>query len=206
MQKTVVDFLRHGDVSGEACFRGVTDDPLSELGWQQMRQQCQAGDWQSIVSSPLRRCAEFATTLGNERNIESAIDVGWREINFGDWDGLTATEINLHTPDALQQFYRDPFSFTPPNAERYADFIERVQNTWDRLIDKNVGKTVLVVTHAGVIRGIWTKLLHLSAQHSFQIEVPHACLTRFSCFDDENGRFVQLNFHKPLRLPILETP
>ena len=198
MQTTVVDFLRHGDVSDEACFRGVTDEPLSELGWQQMAQQCHAGQWQSIVSSPLRRCADFATTLAKNSNVELFIETGWSEINFGDWEGLAAAQINQQDPAALQQFYADPFSFTPPKAESYAHFSARIQTVWEQLIERHVGTTVLVITHAGVIRSIFAQLLQLSAQNSFQIEVPHACLTRFSCFDDQNGRFVQLNFHKPL--------
>lgn len=198
MQKTVVDFLRHGDVSGESCFRGVTDDPLSELGWQQMTQQCQAGQWQHIVSSPLRRCVDFATVLARNANLELSIEKGWREINFGDWEGLTAAQINQQDPANLQQFYADPFSFTPPKAESYVHFSARIQTAWEQLIEKHAGTTVLVITHAGVIRSIFAQLLQLSAQNSFQIEVPHACLSRFSCFDDHNGRFVQLNFHKPL--------
>ena len=198
MQKTVVDFLRHGEVSGAACFRGVTDDPLSELGWQQMAQQCQAGQWQSIVSSPLRRCADFAATLARNVNLELTIEQGWREIDFGDWEGLTAAQINQQDPTNLQQFYADPFSFTPPKAESYAHFSARIQTAWEQLIEKHAGTTVLVITHAGGIRSIFAQLLQLSVQNSFQIEVPHACLTRFSCFDDENGRFTQLNFHKPL--------
>jgi len=198
MQKTVVDFLRHGEVSGAACFRGVTDDPLSELGWQQMTQQCQAGQWQSIVSSPLRRCADFAATLARNAHVELTIEQGWREIDFGDWEGLTAAQINQQNPTQLQQFYADPFGFTPPKAESYADFGGRIQTAWQQLIEKHAGTSVLVITHAGVIRFMFAQLLHLSAQNSFQIEVPHACLTRFSCFDDEDGRFVQLNFHKSL--------
>ena len=197
MQKTVVDFLRHGEVKGDACFRGVTDDPLSELGWQQMAQQCHALQWQSIVSSPLRRCADFATTLARNSNVELFIEKGWSEINFGDWEGLTAAQISQQNPATLEQFYADPFSFTPPKAESYAHFCARIQTVWEQLIEKHAGTTVLVITHGGVIRCIFSQLLQLSAQNSFQIEVPHACLTRFSCFDDEAGRFVQLNFHKP---------
>jgi alpha-ribazole phosphatase/probable phosphoglycerate mutase len=198
MQQTVVDFLRHGEVKGAACFRGITDDPLSELGWQQMMQQCQGGQWQVIVSSPLRRCLDFASHLALTTHVELVTEMGWVEMNFGDWEGLTAAQIGQQDPDALHRFYSDPVSFTPPRAESYPRFINRIETAWEQLIEMYSGKNLLVVTHAGVIRTIYTQLLHLSARHSFQIEVPHACLTRFSCFDDANGRFVQLNFHKPL--------
>ncbi len=63
---TTVDLLRHGEPEGGNKYRGALDDPLSELGWAQMR--AATGDrcpWQAIVSSPLRRCAAFARELAN---------------------------------------------------------------------------------------------------------------------------------------------
>lgn len=34
---TIIDLLRHGDVEGGQKYRGQLDDPLSELGWNQLR-------------------------------------------------------------------------------------------------------------------------------------------------------------------------
>jgi alpha-ribazole phosphatase len=198
MQQTQIDFLRHGEVDGAACFRGITDDPLTELGWRQMTRQCQSGGWQVVVSSPLQRCADFAARLADDSGIEFVSEAGWAEMDFGDWEGLTATEIAQQDADALNRFYSDPLSYTPPKAENYASFAARIETAWKQLLATYAGKNLLVVTHAGVIRSLYSQLLHIPVRHSFQIEVPHACLTRFSCFDDEHGRFVQLNFHKPL--------
>ena len=198
LQPTIVDFLRHGEVRGEQCFRGVTDDPLTEQGWQQMYQQCQGRQWQVLMSSPLRRCASFAAAWGQEHQLEAAIDPNWMEIDFGDWEGQTAAQLSQHAPYALEQFYADPASFTPPNAESYTHFAQRIQQAWDGVLTQYVGQHVLVVTHAGVIRLLFSQLLGIKPQQSFQIEIPHACLSRFSCYDDEVGRFVQLNFHKPV--------
>ena len=61
---TLIDMLRHGEPDGGQKFRGAIDDPLSALGWVQMR--AAAGDyrdWEAIVSSPLCRCAAFAAEL-----------------------------------------------------------------------------------------------------------------------------------------------
>lgn len=198
LRQTTVDLLRHGEVEGKACFRGRTDDPLSKLGWRQMFQQCQGGQWQAVVSSPLRRCASFASAWGREHQTDVSIEPAWVELDFGDWEGLSAEQINQNSPQALQSFYQQPLDFTPPNAESYLHFSARVRRAWDELLKSHAGQTVLVVTHAGVIRALYSQLLNIPAQHSFQIEVAHACLSRFSCFDDERGRFVQLNFLKPI--------
>jgi alpha-ribazole phosphatase len=198
LQPTIVDFLRHGDVLGENCFRGVTDDPLTEQGWQQMYQQCQGRHWQALISSPLRRCASFAAVWAQEHQLPWVNEPNLMEIDFGDWEGQTAEQISRYAPNALNKFYLDPAGFTPPNAESYAHFAQRIQQAWDKVITQYAGQHVLVITHAGVIRLLFSQLLGITPQQSFQIEVPHACLSRFSCFDDEVGRFVQLNFHKPV--------
>lgn len=196
--RTTVDFLRHGEVQGGNYFRGVTDDPLTELGWQQMFQQCLGHQWQVVITSPLRRCLSFASAWSQEQLAEVVIESGWKEIDFGEWEGKSAEEINLLQPGILADYYANPLEFTPPHAESYASFAMRVQQAWEGLLTNYPGQNVLVVTHAGVIRQIFSTLLAIPVQHSFQIEVPHACLTRLSCFDDMAGRFVQLNFHRPI--------
>ncbi len=193
--RTTIDFLRHGEVAGGPCLRGVTDDPLTEKGWQQMHSQCAGGQWSRCISSPLRRCAEFAAALSQERHFELELDPNWREISFGDWDGLPASQID---PKALERYYANPDAYTPPNAEAYAAFADRIGVAWERLLRHHAGQSLLVITHAGVIRHLFAHLLAISVPRSLHIEVPHACLTRFSCFDDAAGRFVQLNYHRPL--------
>jgi alpha-ribazole phosphatase len=37
MKTTTIDLLRHGDVAGGVRLLGQWDEPLSELGWSQMR-------------------------------------------------------------------------------------------------------------------------------------------------------------------------
>lgn len=192
---TTLDFLRHGEVEGVTCFRGTTDDPLSVQGWQQMQRQCAGGRWQKIISSPLRRCAEFAASWAEEHRLEVVFEPDWREIHFGEWEGLRAEQIDS---ESLWRFYDNPSEFTPPKAESYAAFGKRIQLAWDRLLVDHAGQQVLVVTHAGVIRHLFVQLLGIPIQQSLKIEVPHACQTRFSCFESVSGRFVQFNFHKPV--------
>ncbi len=162
-----------------------------------MFNQCQGYDWQILISSPLQRCASFALEWAEKQRIEHLLDADWMEIDFGDWEGKTAQQIKAEDPDALQRFYADPQTYTPPNAESYSQFTCRIQRALDRIIQHYTGQHILLVTHAGVIRALFSLLLQISPRHSFQIQVSHACLTRFSCFDDESGRFVQFNFHKP---------
>jgi len=70
--QTQIDLLRHGEPVGGRRYRGQTDDPLSEKGWQQMRAAVlDVQGWDVIYSSPLRRCAEFAQELSRRRRCQS---------------------------------------------------------------------------------------------------------------------------------------
>jgi alpha-ribazole phosphatase len=194
----IVDLLRHGEVSGGNRFRGSTDDALTELGWQEMFRQCDGNTWDRVISSPLSRCRSFAEVWAEQQQLNLAIDADWREIDFGDWEGKTAEQISRMQPNELALFYADPFTFMPPGGERYLDFAARIHQAWENLLSNESGSRVLLVTHAGVMRELYSFLLAIPPRQTFQIDVPHACLTRFSCFQETDNRFVQLNFHRPV--------
>ncbi|MCF5955578.1 histidine phosphatase family protein, partial [Xanthomonas perforans] len=63
-----ITLLRHGD-TGQRSYRGQLDDPLTELGWQQLRAATADGTWDAVVASTLQRCALFATELAHARAI-----------------------------------------------------------------------------------------------------------------------------------------
>src|SRR5690554_8149987 len=91
---TVFDLIRHGEPEGGPMYRGSKDDPLSEAGWQQMRDAITEVDiWDAIVTSPMLRCVHFAQELSDRYSIPLHKDERLREINFGEWEGRTADEI-----------------------------------------------------------------------------------------------------------------
>ncbi|MCU7967191.1 MAG: histidine phosphatase family protein, partial [gamma proteobacterium symbiont of Bathyaustriella thionipta] len=57
-EKSTITLLRHGEPEGGTVFRGITDDLLTEMGWQQMNDAVNTlKNIDIILSSPLRRCA-----------------------------------------------------------------------------------------------------------------------------------------------------
>lgn len=174
----LVDLLRHGHVRGGACLRGWQDDPLDTAGRRQM-QAAVVGrtDWQRIISSPLQRCAVFADELADQLAIPCETDPRWRELGFGDWEGLTADQVLAHDPEALQGFWRDPVAHPPPKGETIAAFGARVDAAWAALREQlQTGDRVLLITHGGVIRLLLCRVLGLPFSEQFRFEVPHAAL------------------------------
>jgi len=194
---TIIDLIRHGEpVGGSGRYRGQIDDPLSEKGWRQMREAV-AGHcpWQAIVSSPLSRCAAFATELGQRHSLSVSFDKRLMEIGFGEWEGKTKDEISAHNPQALQNFYNDPIGYCPPGAEALADFEKRITAAWQVLLQDYAGKHVLVVVHAGVIRMLVRHVLAAPLDSMFRIGVPNAGISRFRIDGVGDQALTSLMFH-----------
>ena len=167
--------LRHGEVLGGARFRGGHDDALSDAGWAQLRAAARGeADLKHIVSSPSRRCADFARALAAERGLPLDVRPTLAERCFGDWEGLAAHQI----PTAeLTRFWDDPVGYTPPAAEPFANFRQRVLAGWHQLTAAGTAHT-LVLTHGGVVRVILAEVLGMNDCSGMLIEVPLASLTR----------------------------
>ncbi len=171
--------LRHGSVIGGVCFRGSTDDALTAEGWQQMWDSVQGQPrWDRIVSSPLQRCASFARELAKRSAIPYTLDARLREIHFGAWEGRTTANVHAATPDALQRFWTDPTTFTPPEAESLLAFQTRVLACWQRLQQSHEGQRLLIVTHGGVIRVLLCHLLEHPLARLQEFPVAHGALLR----------------------------
>ncbi len=98
MRTTVFDLIRHGEPAGGQMYRGHKDDPLSQQGWQQMRDAISADDeWDHILTSPLLRCREFSAELAREKNLPFTVAHDFKEISFGDWEGKPVNRWRRNT-------------------------------------------------------------------------------------------------------------
>ena len=176
---TIVDLLRHGEPEGGQMFRGAVDDPLSPLGWEQMRTA--VGDhreWEAIISSPLIRCAAFARELAERLDRPLEIIDDFSEISFGVWEGRAVAEVHATDPLAIAQFWRDPVAHPIPGGESVVAFDQRIRQAWDELMRRYYRRHVLLVAHGGTIRMILRQLLDMPVHRIWRIEVPFAALSR----------------------------
>lgn len=196
MEQTTIDMIRHGEPVGGKKYRGQLDDPLSEKGWRQMRTA--VGDhkpWDAVVSSPLRRCAAFATELAERHGLPLSFDERWQEIGFGEWEGQTAAQLMARDPDVLMRFWTDPLHNTPPGAETLAAFRDRIAAVWADTVAAHAGRHVLVVGHAGQMRMVLCQVLGMPIEHMFRIQVANAGLTRIVVDGQGEYALPRLLFH-----------
>lgn len=178
--QTTIDLLRHGEpVGGAGRYRGHTDDPLSEAGWQQMWAAVDgAPRWDLIVSSPLLRCHDFARQLAERTGIPCEIAPDLCELHFGDWEGKSWQEVQDSQPQQVQAFWRDPFRHPPPGGESLQVFARRVRSGHAALWRRHAGKHMLYVIHGGVIRVLLQEILAVPDHRLLSLEVSWACLSR----------------------------
>ncbi len=198
MNDTLVDLIRHGEPQGGRRYRGQgCDDPLGDKGWGQM--WAAVGDacpWTRLLSSPLQRCRDFAEALGARHGLEVRIAEDFKEVGFGNWEGLSPQQVNDRYPRAIEAFYQDPLARRPEGAEDLMAFSLRVNTALQQALSENTGEKLLLVTHAGVIRAIIGQVFQAPAQSWYRINVDYAGLTRL-CFGPQGGT---LEFHNRSRL------
>ncbi|MCF2949867.1 alpha-ribazole phosphatase family protein [Paraglaciecola aquimarina] len=185
-QITQIDLLRHGSIDGPPALYGRTDVCLSEQGLKQMfRQVRQLAFPDNIISSPLRRCKEFAQEMARDHQLPLHLEDDLRECDFGAWDGIKFDDTSQQWP-LMTSFWQDPSHNTPPKGESLQDFHQRVVNAWNKLTKQFSQEYSLVVCHGGVIRQILAHLLPVDWQDGdwySQLNIGYASLTRITIAD-----------------------
>ncbi len=168
----VVALVRHGQTRAnvEGRWQGQGDWDLDELG---QRQAAALGRWYgrytNVYTSPLKRAASTAAQVS--LNGAERVD-DFKELNMGEWEGLTTPEILERWPDALNDIFGSgkdlPRGRTGETwkqlSERFASGIEDV--------DHQLGTPTLVVAHGGAIRAYLSSLTESDDTHGESFYTP----------------------------------
>lgn len=193
---TTVDLFRHGQPDGGDKYRGSLDDPLSPTGWEQMAQVLgHHAPWQVVVTSPLRRCADFAGELATRLGVDLEVAKAFREMNFGHWEGRTSAELLQSDRERLLSFWRDPLHNPPPDGEHLDQVRQRVVAAWESLLARHPGRHILLVTHGGIIRVLLGHLLGMPFEHLSRLLVPYAAISRVQVEQVDGRHMPRLVFH-----------
>jgi alpha-ribazole phosphatase len=179
---TRVWLIRHGEPAEEArqrCY-GSLDVGLSETGRAQI-----AAVWEflkdekveAIYCSPRLRAFESATRR-SRAGLETCPTVlqDLREIDFGDFEGLTYDEIAERYPDLYCQWMESPTEVQFPNGECFAGMRARVLAAFDEIRREHENETIAIVSHGGVNRILIAWALQIPNHCLFRIAQDYAAL------------------------------
>lgn len=192
MKPTIIDVLRHGEPEGGQMYRGGgTDHPLSDSGWSQMhasiskRHDDAEDNWESIISSPMLRCKNFAHVLAKKRSIPITVNENFREASYGDWEGRKPSEIVKTSEKEYWDFFKDPVKCRPTNSESLDTFTSRIDSAFTAVLNEHEGEHVLLIAHLGVTRAIINKVLRMPLASQQRIDMPFAGMIRI--INDRKG-------------------
>lgn len=154
--------LRHGQTehSAEKRYSGSSDPQLTELGRKQARRAAEAvaklGQIDRIIASPAKRTQETANACAEVLGVpaEDIVTVdGFREVDFGDFEGLSRDEAQEQYPDEFADWQASTTQ-APPNGESISALHRRITRARLKLQEEYEGETVLVVTHMSPIKSV----------------------------------------------------
>lgn len=174
--------VRHGKTEWNETgrYQGCSDTCLSATGLKEaeaVRQRLAAEKIDAMYCSDLERAAQTARIIASGRDAKLVIRKELREIDFGEFEGLTFDEVGQRYPDNDWWTARDAAQRLP-QGESVGQLAARV----DQFIASCLGKhkereTILVVAHGGSLRTLVCRLLGLGLEHWWQIGIDSASVS-----------------------------
>ena len=169
---TVLALIRHGQTRAntEARWQGQGDWGLDELGHRQARALREwYGEAATVYASPLGRAQETAGYIAGNGVV--TVD-GLKEIDMGQWEGLTSDEIYEKWPDLMSTIYRDGVDLRRgETGESWGELTGRFRATVDGVTPAVADPTV-VVAHGGAIRAYVSSFTSTTDSHAESLYTP----------------------------------
>jgi broad specificity phosphatase PhoE len=148
---------RHGetDWNAERRFQGHADRPLNRLGREQaveLGRSLRGLPLAAVYSSDLARAAETARIAAAELGLEPEARPELREIDVGEWSGLTYAEITERFPEGVRRHEAGGDGWE--HGEPHAAMQERIVAAVRAIAGEHPGEHVLLVIHGGTMRAL----------------------------------------------------
>jgi ribonuclease H / adenosylcobalamin/alpha-ribazole phosphatase len=185
---TATLLLRHGQtpMSVQKRYSGQSDPPLTDAGVRQAgaaAKRLASAGIDAIVSSPLQRTVRTAEEVAAVTGLPVTADEGFRETDFGAWEGLTFAEVRERWPAEMTAWLADP-SVAPPGGESFAQVSERVTAALQRILAERADQTVLIVSHVTPIKTLVAAALLAPPAALYRMHLDVAALCEIDWYAD----------------------
>jgi alpha-ribazole phosphatase len=173
--------VRHGRIQaadGQRRYIGQMDVPLNDEGIKQARylQERFAGiELGAVYCSDLYRSRQTAEIIVADRIISLVVCKNLREIDVGEWEGCTFTDIAQRFPAHFKARGSDIAYYPIPGGESFVACSKRVIALFHEILKTSV-RNILIVGHAGTNRLLLCHALGLPVSNLFRIGQDYGCL------------------------------
>ena len=174
--------LRHGETAWtrERRFSGSGDLPLTPQGERQAQALADALASErvaAVYTSPLEQTRGTAEIIARAQGCPVIVEPGLREMAFGQWEGLTRDEVEARWSELFSLWRTAPERAVPAGGEGLLDVAGRAGKTLQQIRDDHPEGSVVVVSHAIVLRLIVLEALGLGPERLWSLDASPAGLT-----------------------------
>lgn len=185
---TSIILIRHGETEWNALgkFQGSRDIDLSEEGVLQANflKKRLNKNFDYIYCSPLKRALKTAQILSENMEINPVIYEDLREIDFGNWEGLTIKDIKNNYPEIFREWLTDD-TIGPLCGGDHSlrDASIRAKHAILNIASENKDKNVAVVAHGGIIKAALIGIFNWNMTMYHRLRLGNTSVSRLY-FDD----------------------
>ncbi len=162
---TRIGLIRHGQTqwNADGRWQGHAHVPLNDEGLRQAHLLAEhLAEIRLVIAhvyaSDQRRASQTGQAIAAALNAPLRLDARLREIDMGDWQGLTGEEIRTWDKERYDVISADPFNLPRPNGESLNQVADRATAALTEYVAHYPEAHLLVVTHGGTIRTILHRL------------------------------------------------
>jgi probable phosphoglycerate mutase len=189
MERTRVIIVRHGQTQWNLKLirQGHLDSPLTDRGRAQAKalgERLAQERFAALYSSDLGRAIQTAQTIAAVTGHTVVTDARLRERNLGVFQGLGREEIERRFPEEYRLHRSLGPDYVIPSGESVLQQVERNLLCLNEIAEKHLADTVVVVTHGGVLSGLFRHTFSIPFSAPRRFEFMNASL---NVFNFENG-------------------
>lgn len=190
--------IRHGQsaANAEDKFAGHSNFDLTELGRTQARVAAEYLAKREtpdvIYSSDLLRAHNTALPFSDIYGLPINDREGLRELYAGKWEGMTITDIADTYGEDLHTWQYDFSNARCTGGESTRELYSRVVREVLEIAKENLGKTVLITTHATPIRAVEAYANGLTADRINEVAFVRNASVNIFEYDGENDTLIPI--------------
>ncbi|MGL5150870.1 MAG: histidine phosphatase family protein [Clostridium sp.] len=156
-------FIRHGSTKSneENKYYGEYESNLNDIGIMECKEikvRIKNVHFDKVYSSPKKRCKDTTELLDKNFN-EVVYDNLLKERNFGIFEDMSYDEIRKIYSNECLLWENDWINYKIPTGESHIESYKRVEKFMKVLERDKESNNVLVVTHGGVIRNVYSYIM-----------------------------------------------
>jgi len=178
---TRIYLVRHGETewNKEKVFRGRIDIALSERGRKEalaLSQFLAKERIQFIYCSPLKRARETSEPLVEKTGIKAEILEGLIDMNFGEWEGKSVSDVEKDYPELFKLWVSQPEKAVFPEGETLAQVRDRAMSALEEVVKNHPQGTGVVISHRVICKLLVLSALGAGISSFWRVQQDLACV------------------------------